>query len=186
MKEEYYREQEWQEFITNPEVWSFLARGFHFFVVEKNKDEYVRENVINACDLIITGKAKTKRLKIQELKYVLLNTFQTLLAIDGKSPKKYKNKLDFRETERLIHSFSQSVRQHIREYTIPQYGDYPDDQATILTVNDMVKSVRRRRTRLFKNSRENQDRLDLLKSAHECCMAYHKVCELKEGDENVA
>lgn len=179
MTQEYYREQEWQKFITNPKIRSYLISGFYIPVVGKVGDDEVRENVINACDSIITGKANTKQRKIQALKYILLNTFQMLLAIEDKLPG-VNNVPDSDDIELLLYGFSNAVRRHVLEYTIPQYGDYPDDQATMLTADDMVKSIRRRRTRLFKNSRENQDMLDLLKSAHECCMAYSKICASEE------
>jgi hypothetical protein len=76
--------------------------------------------------------------------------------------------------------FASEVHKHIKEYTIPQYGDFPNDQITEWTVEDCLKAVRKRLSRFGANARGGQEKLDLLKMAHEVCIAYSKFCADKK------
>lgn len=74
--------------------------------------------------------------------------------------------------------FAQKVHDHIEEYTVPQYGDLPDDMASNFTQRDfnlqLQKYVSRQLNGGGKRGKEN-DALDYLKIAHYACMAYAKM-----------
>jgi hypothetical protein len=69
------------------------------------------------------------------------------------------------------------TRAHIQEYTIPQYGDLPDDFASTWSQQDCIRNLEKYLQRKGKNSREQQHGLDCIKRAHYACIAY-----FKEGD----
>ena len=81
--------------------------------------------------------------------------------------------------------FSQKVLEHIESYTVPQYGDKPDDQAESWTSADCAKAIDRYALRHGKNSRDKQDKLDFKKVAHYACLGHDKV-EEKEKNEDPA
>lgn len=73
-------------------------------------------------------------------------------------------------------SFSEVVSGHIEDYTVAQYGDLPDDQASGWSAEDCVKQVQRYANRFGRGQRGRAEELrDLLKVAHYACMAYGKV-----------
>jgi len=73
-------------------------------------------------------------------------------------------------------TFSREVRQHIEDYTVPQWGDKPDDQlSTDWTEADCMLAIKKYANRAGKNSRGPvEDQRDLLKIAHYACVAWHK------------
>jgi hypothetical protein len=72
-------------------------------------------------------------------------------------------------------NFSRIVAQHIEGYTIPQYGDAPDDQASKFTEHDIAVNMQRYVNRLESNARGPEEaQRDLLKIAHYCAMLYFK------------
>lgn len=75
--------------------------------------------------------------------------------------------------------FAKEVELHIEAYTIPQYGDAPDDQIEAWSVEDCLKAVSKRIARYGRNSRPGQQKLDFLKMAHEIQIA----CEKWEAPE---
>lgn len=62
--------------------------------------------------------------------------------------------------------FSDRVLEHIEKYTVPQYGDKGEDQASEFTSHDLMVQVRRYTNRFGKNARPGQDLLDIIKMAH--------------------
>jgi hypothetical protein len=71
--------------------------------------------------------------------------------------------------------FAVRVLQHIEEYTVPQYGDAPDDQASKFSEHDIAVNLQRYVNRLESNRRGFEDaQRDLLKIAHYCAMLYFK------------
>lgn len=72
-------------------------------------------------------------------------------------------------------AFSEIVLQHIENYTVPQYGDAPGDQIEDWTAQECIRAIGKRCARHGKNSREGQEKLDILKMAHEACLAYFKM-----------
>ena len=71
--------------------------------------------------------------------------------------------------------FSAKVLEHIEGYTVPQYGDYPDDLCTGMTVENLRMQLKKYTARLGNNARGQVEGLrDLLKIAHYACMLYSK------------
>lgn len=67
--------------------------------------------------------------------------------------------------------FAAEVLKHIENYTVPQYGDKGQDQASEFTSHDHVVQAKKYLNRYGKNSRPGQEILDLMKTAHYCQMA---------------
>lgn len=77
--------------------------------------------------------------------------------------------------------FAAIVAQHVVEYTVPQYGDYPTDQVTKYTVHDCNVNILRYANRLETSSRDEDNTLmDYLKIANYACFAYLKTLNLEE------
>lgn len=85
-------------------------------------------------------------------------------------------------------AFSQLVQQHVREYTVPQYGDAPDDEVEEWTPEMCVKAISKYAKRFGKNRRGEQEMLlDMKKIAHFACLAHSKmVREEMAGQEEGA
>jgi len=73
--------------------------------------------------------------------------------------------------------FSKRVFNHIESYTVPQYGDKGSDQCSEFSEADFITQMKKYLNRYGKNSREGQQRLDLLKIAHYAGMLYTKLAE---------
>jgi hypothetical protein len=72
-------------------------------------------------------------------------------------------------------NFSRIVARHIEGYTVPQYGDAPDDQASKFSEQDIIANIRRYVNRMESNARGPEEaQRDLLKIAHYCAMLYFK------------
>lgn len=72
-------------------------------------------------------------------------------------------------------AFAALVLEHIDEYTVPQYGDAPHDQASGFTEQDIAANLRRYMNRLETNARGPVEaQRDLLKIAHYCALLYFK------------
>ena len=68
--------------------------------------------------------------------------------------------------------FNNDVNYHISTYVIPQYGDKGEDIASEYTVDDCIRNMKKYLARAGRNSRPDQDQLDLVKIAHYAQMAY--------------
>lgn len=77
-------------------------------------------------------------------------------------------------------NFSANVDHHIRNYTIPQYGDFPHDQvAQDFDECDIAASIKRYANRVGRGQRGLPEQLrDCLKMAHYACMLYSKISGL--------
>jgi hypothetical protein len=73
--------------------------------------------------------------------------------------------------------FSSKVFKHIENYVVPQYGDHGSDPCTEYDFKDFVRQIEKYIKRFGRNSREGQDKLDLLKIAHYACMLHSKISE---------
>ena len=71
--------------------------------------------------------------------------------------------------------FGGHVLKHVDEYTVPQYGDKGQDQATEFTIEECLSHVKRYINRYGKNRRgkEDQER-DFLKMAQYVQIAWDK------------
>lgn len=74
-------------------------------------------------------------------------------------------------------SFSGKVFNHIEHYCIPQYGDKGSDQCSEFSESDFITQMKKYLNRYGKNSRDGQQKLDLLKIAHYACMLHEKLIE---------
>jgi hypothetical protein len=80
--------------------------------------------------------------------------------------------------------FSEIVSSHIENYTVPQYGDAPNDPVEVWTPAQCMDSVKRYANRIDTNSRGRLETLrDMAKVAHFACMAFGK---LKPTTEEIA
>jgi len=81
------------------------------------------------------------------------------------------------EREKQWLEFSERVAKHLREYTVPQYGDVGEDEITNYAVEDCVKQVEKYAKRYGSQSREGQQELDFVKMAHYTQCAWEKYEE---------
>jgi len=70
--------------------------------------------------------------------------------------------------------FSLAVMDHLKKYTVPQYGDVGEDEITNYTVKDCVNHLSRYAKRYGSQSRANQQLLDFVKIAHYAQCAWEK------------
>jgi hypothetical protein len=71
---------------------------------------------------------------------------------------------------------------HIHTYTVPQYGDYPDDQMTEASLADIKHDMQRYLNRMLSNARGQVEiERDMLKLAHYACIAYAKITNTEGG-----
>lgn len=63
-------------------------------------------------------------------------------------------------------NYSREVLMHIENYTIPQYGDAPNDEISSWSVEECLKDVSKRLSRYGRQSRGGQQALDFKKMAH--------------------
>lgn len=86
-----------------------------------------------------------------------------------------KQNHSIRSTEWL--DFAGKVYTHIETYTVPQYGDKGSDQCSEFSESDFITQMKKYLNRYGKNSREGQQKLDLLKIAHYAGMLHAKLTE---------
>jgi hypothetical protein len=79
--------------------------------------------------------------------------------------------------------FSEAIAKHLREYTVPQYGDVGDDEITNYSAEDCVKHLQRYAARFGTQSRQGQQHLDFMKIAHYAQCAWEKYCDM--DNENI-
>jgi hypothetical protein len=74
--------------------------------------------------------------------------------------------------------FASIVDRHVVEYTVPQYGDSPDDEVQHWSVEQCVAAIQKYTRRFGSNQRGNAEiERDMLKIAHFACLAYFKLLE---------
>lgn len=78
------------------------------------------------------------------------------------------------EREKQWLEFSERVAKHLREYTVPQYGDVGEDEITNYTDKTCVEQVCKYGKRFGSQSREGQQELDFVKMAHYTQCAWEK------------
>lgn len=75
-------------------------------------------------------------------------------------------------------NFQKKVEDHIENYTVPQYGDAPNDPVSEYRERDMITQIRRYVSRLDTGQRGgNESNRDLLKIAHWAGLLYTKRTE---------
>ena len=75
--------------------------------------------------------------------------------------------------ELLWDIFSEQVVHHVGTYTVPQYGDFPDDQLSDFTEADIKTQIHRYVNRMDTNARGDIEAMrDLFKICHYCSELY--------------
>lgn len=78
-------------------------------------------------------------------------------------------------------AFAEQVLDHIENYTVPQYGDKGEDQASEWSVEMLIEQTKKYANRYGKNQRAGQEMLDFMKGAHYLQMAMTKFEEDKDA-----
>jgi len=82
-------------------------------------------------------------------------------------------------------SFAREVFQHIEDYTVPQYGDMPADQAENYSIEEIQMHLRRYVSRINSNSRGTGEAIrDCYKIAHYACLLLARILKDLKGKEN--
>lgn len=92
----------------------------------------------------------------------------------GDPPVEVIDILPMSEREKQWKEFSDTVAKHLREYTVPQYGDVGEDAITDYTTKDCITQVEKYAKRFGSNAREGQQELDFIKIAHYVQCAWEK------------
>lgn len=71
--------------------------------------------------------------------------------------------------------FAAKVADHIENYTVPQYGDAPNDNVESWSAQDCIAQVQKYAARFGNNQRTDQEELDLMKIAHYAQLAMDKL-----------
>lgn len=116
-------------------------------------------------------KSETDENDIEELIDIINSTaFLLCHRMGGTS---FERKFSHRTNEFQL--FASTVKKHILEYTIPQYGEHPDDNVSSWSQADCIKQIEKYCKRFSGNARGHEDNiLSLLKIAHYACIAYFK------------
>lgn len=80
--------------------------------------------------------------------------------------------------------FAKRVLTHVDNYTIPQYGDTGDSDIDDWTPEDCILAIRKYISRFGRNSRPDQNKLDMLKIAHYACFTYNKIKEEENANRS--
>lgn len=83
-------------------------------------------------------------------------------------------------------AFADEVAHHIENYTVPQYGDAPNDQVESWTAKHCINQLHKYASRHGSNKRKDQDHLDLLKIAHYAQLAAFKLRAERAAAERAA
>lgn len=89
------------------------------------------------------------------------------------------------ERERQWLEFSDAIAKHLREYTVPQYGDVGEDEITGYSVEDCVTQISKYAKRYGSNSRQGQQELDFMKMAHYAQCAWEKYSDTDNDGVNL-
>lgn len=79
--------------------------------------------------------------------------------------------------------FATKVADHIENYTVPQYGDAPNDNVESWSAQDCIAQVQKYAARFGTNQRVGQEELDLMKIAHYAQLAMGKMKQKPFDDE---
>lgn len=71
--------------------------------------------------------------------------------------------------------FAAKVADHIENYTVPQYGDAPNDNVESWSAQNCIAQVQKYAARFGNNQRTGQEELDLMKIAHYAQLAMGKL-----------
>ena len=73
-------------------------------------------------------------------------------------------------------AFAAETLKHVEEYTVPQYGDAPDDMVEQWGADHVINQIEKYLKRMKNNGRGNDDNLlSCLKIAHYACILREKL-----------
>lgn len=82
-----------------------------------------------------------------------------------------------------LSTFCEILIDHVEEYTVPQYGDAPNDQVESWDSAQCVKQIGKYAARFESNARGFQEKFtDLKKIGHYACLAFFKLWRETYGD----
>jgi len=85
-----------------------------------------------------------------------------------------------------FYKFTRIVRAHIDNYTVPQYGDAPDDEVEGWTAEMCVAAIQKYTKRFGSARRGRLEELrDLVKIAHFAAIAFWKILPSEEEIEKI-
>ena len=116
-------------------------------------------------ELIFAPSIKAQQKAQEEVAPIIMNPYQEYTPVGR------PNSIRSQQFE----LFANQVIKHIETYTVPQYGDYPNDQVEEWTPELCIAQISKYSARFGKNSREGQELLDLIKIAHYAQIAYSKM-----------
>lgn len=79
--------------------------------------------------------------------------------------------------------FASKVADHIENYTVPQYGDAPNDNVESWSAQDCIAQIQKYAARFGTNQRTGQEELDLMKIAHYAQLSMDKLQQKPFDDE---
>jgi hypothetical protein len=94
---------------------------------------------------------------------------------------------DLSQREIQWRKFANEVERHLREYTVPQYGDVGEDAITDYSAGDCILQVEKYAKRFGTQSRDGQQELDFLKIAHyvQCASEKYEPESFEDGSEGI-
>jgi len=88
--------------------------------------------------------------------------------------------------EEQFMQFSDIVENHITSYTVPQYGDAPDDEVENWTTEQCVLAIQKYTKRFSSAKRGRLETLrDMVKIAHFACLAFYKMEPTIEEEKKI-
>lgn len=92
------------------------------------------------------------------------------------------------DTERGVEwqNFAKVVLGHVEQYTVPQYGDFPDDMVSSWTAAECIAQIDKyvKRYQVMKRGRLETLR-DIAKIAHYACIAFYKMLPSDEEENKI-
>lgn len=87
---------------------------------------------------------------------------------------------------RMWDIFAEEAWRHIENYTVPQYGDFPDDQVAKWDEEQLKTQIEKYLNRLSSSSRgEQESNMDLIKIAHYAQLIWSKRLGFEEAFKQV-
>lgn len=128
----------------------------------------------NRGDWVKQGTYDTKAARLRAFHDLMIDPMHLSEGYQGESNRGFHWKI-----------FQEVVLRHIEEYTVPQFGDAPDDQVEQWSAEDCIRQMGKYIARFGRNRRGKEDQLrDMLKIAHYTSLAHEKLIE-EDGKESI-
>jgi len=95
--------------------------------------------------------------------------------------------MNLSKREEQFMQFEIIVGEHINNYTIPQYGDAPDDEVEKWSAEQCVLAIQKYTKRFSSSQRGRLESLrDMVKIAHFACLAFYKMEPSIEEEKKIS